>query len=54
MGGGYVASVRGRRCIYRVLVVMSERRSLGILTSRWDDNIKVDLKYFCWEDVDWI
>jgi len=33
-------------------VVKSERRPLRIPTRRWDDNIKVDLKYFGWEDVD--
>jgi len=54
MGEGYVASVRGRRCMYRVLVVKSERRPLRIPTRRWDDNIKVDLKYIGWEGVDWI
>jgi hypothetical protein len=51
---GYVASVRGRRCTYRLLAVKSERRPLRIPTRRWDDNIKVDLKYFFWEDLDWI
>jgi hypothetical protein len=54
MGGGYVASVRGRRRIYRLLVVKSERRPLRIPTRKRDDNIKVDLKYFDWENVDWI
>ena len=49
-----MASVRGMRCIYRVLVAKSERRPLRIPTRRRDDNIKVDLKYFDWEDVDWI
>jgi hypothetical protein len=49
-----VASVRDRRCIYRLLVAKSERRPLRIPTRTWDDNIKVDLKYFGWEDVDWI
>jgi len=53
MGGRYMASVR-RRCVYRVLVVKSERRPLRIPTPRWDDNIKVDLKYIGLKDVDWI
>jgi hypothetical protein len=54
MGEGYVVNVRGRQCMYRVLVVKSERRPLRIMTRRWDDNIKVDLKYIGREGVDWI
>jgi len=45
MGAGYMACVRRMRCVYRVLVVKSERRPLRIPTRRWDDNIKVDFKF---------
>ena len=43
-----------RRCVYRVLVVKSERRPLRIPTLRWDDNIKVDMKCIGLKNVDWI
>jgi hypothetical protein len=39
---------------YRILKVKSEgKRPLGKPRSRWDDNIKMDLREIGWE-VDWI
>jgi hypothetical protein len=31
---------------------MKEKRSLGRLWRRWDDNMRMDLKEIGWEDVD--
>jgi hypothetical protein len=30
------------------------RRPLGRCSRRWEDNIKLDIKYIRFEDVDWI
>jgi hypothetical protein len=42
------------RGAYRILVRRPEgRRPLGRSRSRWEDNIKMDLKEVGWEGVDW-
>jgi hypothetical protein len=44
-----------RRGAYRALVGKPEgRRPLGRPGSRWEDNIKMDLRGVGWGDVDWI
>jgi len=44
-----------RRVVYRVLVVKpEEKRPLGRLRRRWEDNIKMDLQEVVCEDMDWI
>jgi hypothetical protein len=43
-----------RRGTYRILVGRSEeRRQLGKLRLRWEDNIKVDLQGVVWGGVTW-
>jgi hypothetical protein len=38
----------------RVLVAKSEeKRSLGIPSRRWKDNVQKNLKEMGWEDVEW-
>jgi hypothetical protein len=41
---GHVTSIGEMRCAYSILVRNPEgKRSLGIPTRRWEDNIKMDL-----------
>jgi hypothetical protein len=43
------------RNTYKMLVGKLEmKRPLGRPSSRWEDNITMDLKEIQWEDVDWI
>jgi hypothetical protein len=43
------------RNVYEILVAKPEgKRPLGRPRSRWDDNIKMDLKELYWEGVVWI
>jgi hypothetical protein len=43
------------RGVYRVSVGKPERkRPLGRPRHRWEDNIKMDLKEFCFGGMDWI
>jgi hypothetical protein len=43
-----------RRGAYRALVGKPEgRRPLGRPRSRWEDNIKMDLREAVWRGVDW-
>jgi hypothetical protein len=43
------------RGAYRILVGRPEgRRPLGRPSSRWEDNIKMDLQEVGWEGMDWI
>jgi len=45
----------GERGLYRVLVGKPEgKRALGRPRSRWEDNIKIDLKEVRCEGMDWI
>jgi hypothetical protein len=42
-----------RRGVYRVLVgKFDEKRPLGIIRSRWEDNIKLGLKEIVWKGMD--
>jgi hypothetical protein len=43
--------MRSKRNAYRLLV---GKRLLGRPTSRWVDNIRMDLGEVGWDDVDWI
>jgi hypothetical protein len=44
-----------RRGAYRVLVGKPvERRPLGRIRRRWEDNIKMDLREVAWGGMDWI
>jgi hypothetical protein len=41
--------------MYTVLVLKPEgNRTVGRTRSRWEDNIKTDIKIRGWEGVDWI
>jgi hypothetical protein len=52
---GHVARMGKTRNAYRLLVGKLEgRRPLGTPTSRWLDNISMDLVEVGWGDVDWI
>jgi hypothetical protein len=43
------------RCVFRVLVGKPERkRPLGRPSSRWEDNIEMDLQEVGWGCMDWI
>jgi hypothetical protein len=45
MGGTYSTYGEKESCIYRVLEGKPEgKRPLGIPSSRWDDNIKIDFQ----------
>jgi hypothetical protein len=49
---GYVARVRGKRNIYRVLVGKPEgRKPVGRRRRRWEHNIEVGLQVTGWEGV---
>jgi hypothetical protein len=44
-----------RTGMYRVLVGKPEgKRTLGRPKSRWDDNIKIDVREIGYRDMDWI
>lgn len=44
---------RERRGAFRVLVgKFDEKRQLGRIRPRWEDNIKLGLKEIIWEDMD--
>jgi hypothetical protein len=44
-----------KRNAYRILVGKPEgKRPLGRPSSRWMDNIKMDLRVIGWDDMDWI
>ena len=52
---GHVACMGERRGLYRVLVRKLEgKRPIGIPRSRWEDNIKMDLKEVGCGGMDWI
>jgi len=52
---GHVARVSERRGVYRVLVGKPKgKRPLGRPRSRWEDNIKMDLKEVGCGDMVWI
>jgi hypothetical protein len=45
----------GRRNTYRILVGKpEEKRPLGRLRRKWEDNIRMDLREIGWGGVDWI
>jgi hypothetical protein len=45
----------GKRCAYRILVRNPEaNRPLERLRSRWENNIKMNLREVGWGGVDWI
>jgi hypothetical protein len=51
----HLACVEARRNAHRILIGNSERkRPLGRLRSRWEDNIKMDLREMGWGGMDWI
>jgi hypothetical protein len=42
------------RNAYNILVGKPEgKESRGRHRHRWEDNIRMDLREICWEDVDW-
>jgi len=50
-----VARMGDRRSVYRVLVErLDEKRLLGRLKHRWEDNIKIDLQVAGWGGMDLI
>jgi hypothetical protein len=52
---GHVARMRETRNAYRILVGKPEgKRPLGRQSSRWVDNIKIDLREIEWDGMDWI
>jgi hypothetical protein len=52
---GHVARMRARRIVYRVLVGRPEvKRPLGRPRSRWEDNIKLDLREKGIDGANWI
>jgi hypothetical protein len=52
---GHVARMGERRGAYRALVGEPEgRRPLGRPRSRWENNIKMDLREVRWGSMDWI
>jgi hypothetical protein len=52
---GHVARMGEGRGVYRVLVGRPEdKRSLGRLRHRWEDNIKMDLRKKGIDGVNWI
>jgi hypothetical protein len=44
----------GSRGAYRVLVGKAKGRPLGRPRSRWENNIKMDLREAVWGSMDWI
>jgi hypothetical protein len=52
---GHVACIRAKRNAYRILVGKPEAKSpLERLRSRWENNIKMDLREIGWVGMDWI
>jgi hypothetical protein len=52
---GYVARMGEGRGVYRVLVGMPEgKRPLGRPRSRWEDNIKIDLREMGIDGANWV
>jgi len=52
---GHVASMGGKRGIYRVLVGKPDgKRPLGRPRHRWEDNIKMDIQEVGCRGMDWI
>ena len=52
---GHAARMEESRCVYRVLVGISEeRRATGRPRHRWDDNIKMDIQEVECEGMYWI
>jgi hypothetical protein len=48
----YVAGIRGKRNVYKILVVNSEaKRLFSVSRCRWKENIKVDLTAAGWKNV---
>jgi hypothetical protein len=51
----YVACMGEKRNAYRILVAKPEgKRPLGRPRSRWEDNIKMEIREREWGTVDWI
>jgi hypothetical protein len=51
---GHVERIKTKRNVYRNLVGTPEgKRTLGIPTRRWVDNIKMDLKERGWGGMNW-
>jgi hypothetical protein len=54
MGSAY-STYRENKNVYRILVGKPEgKRPLGRARHRWKGNMKVDLRYIGWNDMDWI
>ena len=52
---GYVARMKERRGVYRVLVgKLDEKRQLGIPRRRWEHNIKMNIREVRWWGIYWI
>jgi hypothetical protein len=52
---GHVALTGDMRNAYRILVGKAETKIPIVRhSSRWEDNIRMDLKEIGWEGVDWI
>ena len=52
---GHVDRMGERRGVYRVLVRKhGGKKSLGRLSSRWEDNIKMDLQGIVCGDMEWL
>jgi hypothetical protein len=51
---GLVARMEDRRAAYRHLVGKCWNRPLGNPTRKMGDNVKMDVKEICWQDVHWI
>ena len=52
---GHVARIVKRRAVYRILVRKPEgKRPLGMPRSRWEDNIKMNLRKIGCGVMDWI
>jgi hypothetical protein len=53
--GGLSSTLWGRRvCIQGFGGKPEGKRPLGRPGRRWEDNIKMDLRYIEWSDMDWI
>jgi hypothetical protein len=51
---GHVARTGEKRGVYRILVgKLEEKRALGRLTHRWEDNINIDLQEVGYWGMDW-
>jgi hypothetical protein len=50
---GHVARMGDMRNVYKILMQKHKGKlPLGRLRRRWEDKIKVDLKYIPWESMD--